>query len=722
MACDSSIFRPIDSFIKYFGDIKPYHTKILEVVEQYVFREEINVYIDETPTFELTVSNNPLCKGVGFGLDFDDACGFDALECCDLFECVGGFGLVFDNSDLLVTAQVNSIDGSSGQLNIPFEGVPLHNTGNGQVHVAGNHLYDTFINIKSIPNLGEIRLDGDYSSYFNSHNLFWVVRKNSLAINSILTPITFTLTGNHVDALLAKINFEVLNAGLNDGHYGVVNATYNTGTGLTTITTNRELPATTLGTILFESNNKNNGVYQMASFSVVAGETRIILEAETQARYMDAEIPEEEGYGAIQLRTGFVPNRKLWIENDNTPNHYVPLPCDPDEDNCLPNNGEWKINQAWYDVSTDETIIVVDGTLLDSTNPTTVIKLYGYETAAGYDALNECSEPQPFNINASISEYVVIQVIDIPLPSAPATQTPTPTVTLTPTITPTITPTRTVTATMTPPPPSATETPGASVTATPTPTVTATVTATLPATPTTTPAVTATVTPTVTVTVTPTSTPTPTPTPSAELTDPYFENVVLLMNGDTLTDQSSYGTTVTNSGDITIDGSLSPYLGGTSLVNSNAAGYLDLAASSIFELGTEFTLEYWIRPSSLATGSYFMATSATRYMYYIANTSISSNQWGSSDFNGGIVPETWTHIALVRDASGAETSYVNGIARATYTDSNVYSGSVPFGVFDIPERPDLQAFLGNLAGIRYTQGVARYTADFTPSTEPFPTS
>ena len=103
MACDSSIFRPIDSFIKYFGDIKPYHTKILEVVEQYVFREEINVAIEETYNLEVTLENDPLCKGVGFGLNFDNDCGFDALECCDLFECMGGFGLIFDNSDLLVT-------------------------------------------------------------------------------------------------------------------------------------------------------------------------------------------------------------------------------------------------------------------------------------------------------------------------------------------------------------------------------------------------------------------------------------------------------------------------------------------------------------------------------------------------------------------------------------------------------------------------------------------
>ena len=99
------------------------------------------------------------------------------------------------------------------------------------------------------------------------------------------------------------------------------------------------------------------------------------------------------------LRTGFIPNRKLWIEDD-----------------IADNNGEWKITQAWYDVTNNETVIVVDGTLVDSLGTGASVKIYGYETGGGFDGLNECSEPQPFNINTIISEYLQITVDDEPLP------------------------------------------------------------------------------------------------------------------------------------------------------------------------------------------------------------------------------------------------------------------------------------------------------------------
>lgn len=468
MACDSSIVRPIDSFIKYFGDIKPYHTKILEIVEQYVFREEISVEFEETPSFEITLANDPLCKGVGFGLNFDDDCGFDALDCCDLFECIGGFGLIFDNSDLLVTLPVDSITGASGQIVVP-----------------GSHLYDTYLNIKSIPNLGSIVVAGDQSAYFSNHEMFWVVRKNSYQMLTA-SGTTVTVSGDHAAQFLAKINLEIQNAGANDGHYGVMNAIF--AGGITTITLNRTLPAATLGSILVDADNKNNGVYQIDGFSIVGGDTVLQLTSETPARLTDSEV--DGVHGAIQLRTGFIPNRKVWIEG-----------------NTDANNGEWKITQAWYDTVQQATVLVVDGTLEDASASETTINIYGYETGAGFDGLNECSEPKPFNINAAISERLTITIFDLPGPTITPTMTVTPTPT--PSVTPTFTPTATVTPTVTPTV-TQTVTPTPTLTTTPTPTITPTVTITMTAS--VTPSVTATVTPTVTRTVTPTATPTPTVT------------------------------------------------------------------------------------------------------------------------------------------------------------------------------------------------------------------
>ena len=45
--------RPIDSFVKYFLDVKPYHTKILEIVERYLIDEDVNISIKENIFFRI---------------------------------------------------------------------------------------------------------------------------------------------------------------------------------------------------------------------------------------------------------------------------------------------------------------------------------------------------------------------------------------------------------------------------------------------------------------------------------------------------------------------------------------------------------------------------------------------------------------------------------------------------------------------------------------------
>jgi hypothetical protein len=52
---NDGLSRPIDAYIKYFRDIKPYHSKILEILEQYNFSEEMLVSMREGLTISLTV-------------------------------------------------------------------------------------------------------------------------------------------------------------------------------------------------------------------------------------------------------------------------------------------------------------------------------------------------------------------------------------------------------------------------------------------------------------------------------------------------------------------------------------------------------------------------------------------------------------------------------------------------------------------------------------------
>ena len=167
-----------------------------------------------------------------------------------------------------------------------------------------------------------------------------------------------------------------------------------------------------------------------------------------------------------------------------------------------------------------------------------------------------------------------------------------------------------------------------------------------------------------------------------------------------------------------------------SMYFDGAGDYLDIVTNQVFAFGTgDFTIEGWFytnttsgdrnlvdfRPSG-TNGAYpniFIAGGG--YLSYNAN--------GSVPITGGTVINTgtWYHFALAR--SGTSTKlFLNGTQQgSTYSDSTNYivgdnrpriaTGGYGSGVAN---------FDGYLDDIRITKGVARYTANFTPPTAPFP--
>lgn len=82
---------------------------------------------------------------------------------------------------------------------------------------------------------------------------------------------------------------------------------------------------------------------------------------------------------------------------------------------------------------------------------------------------------------------------------------------------------------------------------------------------------------------------------------------------------------------------------------------------------------------------------------------------------------TWYHIALVR-SGGVTKLYVNGVqAGSSWTDSTNYlADGLVFGASSYHTSPNTQYGLyGYMDEIRVTNGIARYTAPFTPPTEAF---
>jgi hypothetical protein len=446
--------RPLNSFKEYFLDVKPYHTKILEIVEEYNFQEDLPVKIEESTFFNIEFRNDPLCKPVGYGYIWDGDCGFDALDCCDPFDCIGGYGLVYDNSDLVNSIPLDFADSLTDTF-----------------YVSGDFRNDVRAQIDSIPTYGSVVVIGDLRPYFAYQKIFLVVpiRTHDVISN---TETTITISGNYVTEVINEKDFKLYDTGKDDGLYKVISSEYDSRFDQTIIKISDTRPITPNlinAKIEYKTLSRNNGAYMVESVNYDGVVTTINLHNTTQMSFTNT--TEGNNHGSIQLRTGMVSCRTIELDETGTTS-----------------DKEYRIIRSEYDPNANQTLIHVASDVPEDAS-TGFVKLYGYINGAGFDGEGECSTPKHSTVKVGIFEQLIIEVSRPPLSPTP-TNTVTPTTTPTNTVTPTVTPTNTVTPTVTP---TNTVTP----TVTPTNTVTPTVTPTISFTP----------------TVTPTQTITPTPSP-----------------------------------------------------------------------------------------------------------------------------------------------------------------------------------------------------------------
>jgi hypothetical protein len=214
--------------------------------------------------------------------------------------------------------------------------------------------------------------------------------------------------------------------------------------------------------------------------------------------------------------------------------------------------------------------------------------------------------------------------------------------------------------------------------------------------------------------------------------DHDLANVSLLLHGNgtngstTITDSSPSPKTVTAFGNAQISTTQSKF-GGSSIAFDGAGDYLDVGSNSAFGYGlSDFTIELWVyrnvssevqvildqragTPGQLVPTLYFNATA----LFYYAN--------GGNLITGGVVPVSqWVHIAVSR--SGTSTRlFINGLQTgSTFTDTfNYINSPVRIGDGNDGVSPTV-SLNGYIDDLRITKGVARYTANFTPPTAPFP--
>ena len=227
------------------------------------------------------------------------------------------------------------------------------------------------------------------------------------------------------------------------------------------------------------------------------------------------------------------------------------------------------------------------------------------------------------------------------------------------------------------------------------------------------------------------------------ISDPYFVNVTTLLHfegvagASTVIDSSSLHNTITNTS--TTLSSATVQVGGTSGSFNGTSSFLSLGTAPGRLGTTDFTIESWVFPLSTASAypcifsnyaSWFGGngglaifvghSSGSRTKYQVALNGTFPAIQSTSD----IVLGVWVHIAVVRFGN-VITLYLNGVANGTFVvaTGQQFDGTNNTNVIGTAGDTDTQSqgyLRCYMDEFRITKGVARYTANFTPSTTPFP--
>ncbi len=217
--------------------------------------------------------------------------------------------------------------------------------------------------------------------------------------------------------------------------------------------------------------------------------------------------------------------------------------------------------------------------------------------------------------------------------------------------------------------------------------------------------------------------------------DLYWNNVSSLLhfngaNGSTtFTDEKGSTWSASGSVPLTLDTNVKKF--GTSSIkglNGTAGSQrlsLNEGVAQPFGFGTgDYTIEFYVRPSTEGTPSYATILqnnngSINNALYFNNNNSFLCRFAGNYTDIGatGIVPNQWYHLAMVRFA-GVGYFFVDGILKGTQASTSNFGTACATSLFSTLGGGN--PFAGYIDEFRVTKGVARYTSNFTPPTEEFP--
>lgn len=194
------------------------------------------------------------------------------------------------------------------------------------------------------------------------------------------------------------------------------------------------------------------------------------------------------------------------------------------------------------------------------------------------------------------------------------------------------------------------------------------------------------------------------------------------------TDASMRGVTFSVGGNAKLTTAQSVF-GGASLfvADSGTGGYIycDNDATA-FTLPGDFSIECWINIANTSSQRVVWDTRPTTSGAGITVEISTGEQWrvyvaGTQRFlSAAMSVNAWHHLALCR-AAGTIRAFLDGVSFGTpYADATIFSDNkLTIGSY-IDQRGLLSnSFRGYLDEFRFTKGLARYTANFTPPSAAF---
>ena len=207
---------------------------------------------------------------------------------------------------------------------------------------------------------------------------------------------------------------------------------------------------------------------------------------------------------------------------------------------------------------------------------------------------------------------------------------------------------------------------------------------------------------------------------------------LMLHNDDTgLSDSSLSPKTVTLNGNVARSNTQSKF-GGFSAFFDGTGDYLSLADSGDWDV-TDFTLDFWVFFPTLVDVDAYLFGQMDHSMASGGGIALLTNlvvgQYLQLDIQNsnppvisaasGISADTWAHIAAVRSGSACNL-FVNGnsIGTGTNGDATSSTNTLLIGLQPGTGGKDLNGYIDEL---RFSKGIARWTANFTPPTSAYTT-